>query len=317
VRVLLIVNAVASSVTPRRRVVIQKALGADHELEVAETTRRGHAARLARAAALEGVDVVVVLAGDGTLNEAADGLAGTDTALAPLPGGSTNVFARTIGVSRDPVEATAELLTSLDAGAFRRIGLGVAGGRRFLFHCGIGFDAAVIEQAERRSILKRYAAPVLFVVAAFDTWLRGFDHSRGRFDLDLGGGDVIDDSILTIVSNSSPYTFFGARPVIVEPGTGLDTALGVTAFCTRQMQAIVRLGLSAVGSGFLLRRHRGVAHRHDIRALHVHGHGPFPYQVDGEYLGEVDELDIAFEPDALTIVVPVGGAHGAPRPARS
>lgn len=316
-RVLLIVNAVASSVTARRRVVIQKALGADHDLEVAETTRRGHAARLARAAALDGVDVVVVLAGDGTLNEAADGLAGTDTALAPLPGGSTNVFARTLGVSRDPVEATAELLTSLDARSFRRVGLGVVGGRHFLFHCGIGFDAAVIEQAERRSILKRYAAPALFVIAAFDTWLRGFDHSRGRFDLDFGGGDVIDDAILAIVSNASPYTFFGSRPVVVEPGVGLDTALGVTAFCTRRMLAIVRLGLSAVGSGFLLRRHRDVAHRHDVREVRVLGHGPFPYQVDGDYLGEADELEILFEPDALTIVVPVGSAHDGPRPARS
>jgi diacylglycerol kinase family enzyme len=317
VRVLLIVNAVASSVTPRRRVVIQKALGADHELEVAETTRRGHAARLARAAALDGVDAVVVLAGDGTLNEAADGLAETDTALAPLPGGSTNVFARTLGVSRDPVEATAELLTSLEAGSYRRIGLGVAAGRRFLFHCGIGFDAAVIEQAERRSIMKRYAAPVLFVAAAVDTWLRGYDHSRGRFDLDFGAGDVIDDAILAIVSNTSPYTFFGSRPVVVEPGAGLDTALGVTAFCTRRMEAIARLGVSAVGSGFLLRRHPGVAHRRDVRAVHVHGHGPFPYQVDGEYLGEVEELEIDFEPDALTVVVPVGGAHGGPRRARS
>ncbi len=124
VRVLLIVNTTASSVTARKRVVIQQALGADHDLEVLETSRRGHAARLARGAARRGVEVVAVLGGDGTLNEAADGLVGTETALAPLPGGSTNVYARTLGIAHDPVDATAQLLGSLERRSFERVGLG-------------------------------------------------------------------------------------------------------------------------------------------------------------------------------------------------
>ena len=77
VRLLLVVNSSASSVTARGRVVITKALSADHDVTVAETTRRGHATRLAQGAAADGVDVVVVFGGDGTLNEAANGLAGT------------------------------------------------------------------------------------------------------------------------------------------------------------------------------------------------------------------------------------------------
>src|SRR3954452_11812580 len=93
-KVLLIVNASASSVTARTRVVIQKALSADHEVTLAETSRRGHATRLAQGAAADGLDAVVVLGGDGTLNEAANGLAGSTTAMAPLPGGSTNLFCR-------------------------------------------------------------------------------------------------------------------------------------------------------------------------------------------------------------------------------
>src|ERR1700694_4362073 len=112
-RLLLLVNTSASSVTPRGRVVIQKALSADHDVHVTETGRRGHATRLALGAAAEKVDVVVVLGGDGTLNEAANGLAGTETALAVLPGGSTNVFARTIGLAHDPIEATGQLLGAL------------------------------------------------------------------------------------------------------------------------------------------------------------------------------------------------------------
>ena len=109
-RLLLIVNETATAVTARRRVLVQRVLGADHKLEVEETSRRGHATRIARGAALDGVEAVAVLAGDGTLSEAADGLAGTSTALAPLPGGSTNVFARSLGVEYDPVQAAERLV---------------------------------------------------------------------------------------------------------------------------------------------------------------------------------------------------------------
>src|SRR3954447_5118133 len=133
-KVLLLVNAAASAVTARGRVVIQKALSADHEVTAAETSRRGHASRLAQGAAADGIDVVVVLGGDGTLNEAANGLAGTATALGVLPGGSTNVFARTIGMPADPIEATGSLLSALARGSIERVGLGSVNGRYFLFH---------------------------------------------------------------------------------------------------------------------------------------------------------------------------------------
>src|SRR5258708_19031465 len=133
-RLLLLVNTTASSVTARGRVVIQKALAADHDVTLAETSRRGHATRLAQGAAADGYDVVVALGGDGTLNETANGLAGSGCALGVLPGGSTNVFARTIGLTNDPIEATGQLLAALARPeSIRRIGLGSVHGRYFLF----------------------------------------------------------------------------------------------------------------------------------------------------------------------------------------
>ena len=149
-KVLLIVNPLASAVTGRTRSVIQKALSADHRLEVAVTNRRGHATRIAQNAAKDGIDIVVVLGGDGTLNEVANGLVDSGTAMAAIPGGSTNVFARTLGVPDDPIEATGALLDSLEAGTTHRIGLGSVNERYFLFHSGIGFDAAVVEQVEKK-----------------------------------------------------------------------------------------------------------------------------------------------------------------------
>jgi len=304
VRVLLIVNATASSVTARSRVIIQKALGADHDLEVVETSRRGHAARLARGAAAEGVEVVAVLAGDGTLNEAADGLVGTDTAIAPLPGGSTNVYARSLGIPDDPVEAAGELLDALDRKSFRRIGLGRIGDRHFLFHCGVGFDAAVVEAVERRAAFKRYAAHPLFVMAAFDTWLRTYDHSHGRFSVTFPDGETVPDATFLIISKVSPYTYLGHRPITVAPAATLDSALSFTVIRARHTPGILSIAARAFLSTKALHRQRDVVQRDQITAATISSDEPFPYQVDGDYLGDVRRLDIAFVPDALTLVAP-------------
>jgi len=304
VRVLLIVNATASSVTARSRVIIQKALGADHDLEVVETSRRGHAARLARGAAAEGVEVVAVLAGDGTLNEAADGLVGTDTAIAPLPGGSTNVYARSLGIPDDPVEAAGELLDALDRKSFRRIGLGRIGDRHFLFHCGVGFDAAVVEAVERRAAFKRYAAHPLFVMAAFDTWLRTSDHSHGRFSVTFPDGETVPDATFLIISKVSPYTYLGHRPITVAPAATLDSALSFTVIRARHTPSILSIAARAFLSTKALHRQRDVVQRDQVTAATISSDEPFPYQVDGDYLGDVRRLDIAFVPDALTLVAP-------------
>jgi diacylglycerol kinase family enzyme len=305
VRALLIVNATASSVTARARVVIQKALAADFDVTLAETSRRGHAERLARGAAHDGTDVVVVLGGDGTLNEAANGLAGSETALAPLPGGSTNVFARTIGVSKDPMEATGQLLASLHRLSYRRIGLGAVNGRRFLFHAGVGFDAAVVAQVEKRSELKRYAGHPLFVASAFLTWFRHYDHSRPRFSVEVDS-EVINGCYFAIVSKTSPYTFLGPRPVVVAPEATLDTALSLTAFRTLRFTPVMGAVVSAVTStsGVAIRRNPRIVARSGLERFSVIGPEPFPYQVDGDHLGEVDHLDFTYEPAALTLVVP-------------
>jgi diacylglycerol kinase family enzyme len=304
VRLLLLVNSTASSVTARGRVVIQKALSADHDVTLAETSRRGHATRLARGAAADGVDVVVALGGDGTLNEAANGLAGTTTALAPLPGGSTNVFARTLGMPNDPIEATGALLAALDAGSIRSVGLGSVNGRYFLFHVGMGFDAAVVKQVERRSGLKRYAGHPLFVYAGFATWFRHYDTKRPRMAVHHADGETIDDSYLTLCLNTNPYTFLGNRPLNVAPDAGLDRGLAVLAL--RTLSAVPTLSVigSVLMSGERARKHPKVSYRHDVQSVRIDGYGPFPYQVDGDYLGEVEHLEIRHEPDVLRLVIP-------------
>jgi diacylglycerol kinase family enzyme len=309
-RLLLLVNASASAVTARGRVVIQKALSADHEVVVAETSRRGHASRLAQGAAVDGLDAVVVLGGDGTLNEAANGLAGSPTALGVLPGGSTNVYARTIHMANDPIEATGELLGALARRSTRRVGLGKVNGRYFLFNVGIGFDAAVVQQVERRAALKRYAGHALFIYAGFATWFRYYDRSRPRFAVTTvpgpGGGPetVIDDAYFAICQKTNPYTFLGNRPLHVAPDTGFDSGLSLVTFRTLDMATMLTMAASALRSGRLLRRHRRLSNAAGLDRISVTAYGPVPYQVDGDYLGMTEHLELSWEPEALTLLVP-------------
>lgn len=303
VRILLLVNSSASSVTARARVVIQKALSADHGVTLAETSRRGHATRLAQGAATDGADVVVVLGGDGTLNEAANGLAGTDTALAALPGGSTNVFARTLGLPNDPIEATGVLLDALDRGSIRPVGLGSVNGRYFLFHVGLGFDAASIEQVERRSTLKRWAGHPLFIYAAITTWVRGYDRSRPRFAVKIGD-EVVDDGYFTIVLNTNPYTYLGNRPLAIAPDAGLDQPLVSVTMRTLAFRRFAPILLEAVAAPARLQRSRWVSYRTGVTEMIVSGHGPFPYQVDGDHLGDATLLTLKHEPEILKLVLP-------------
>ncbi len=309
-KLLLLANASAASVTPRVRVVIGELLAAEHDVTVAETSRRGHASRLAQGAAADGYEVVVVLGGDGTVNEAANGLVGSSTAMGLLPGGSTNVLARTLGFTNDPVKAAGELLLALrqPERSIRRIGLGRANGRYFLFHAGLGFDAAVVEQVEKRGSLKRFAGHPLFVYATILTWLRHFDRTRPHFDIVVVDGPEpgrkITGVYFAICLKTNPYTFLGNRPLHVAPETGFDSGLSLVTFRTLDLATMLTMAASALRSGRLLRHHRRLSNAAGLDRISVTAYGPVPYQVDGDYLGMTEHLELSWEPEALTLLVP-------------
>jgi diacylglycerol kinase family enzyme len=302
-RILLVVNTFASSVTARNTVVVHRRLSRGHDVELVETNRRGHATRFAHDAARRGVEVVVGLGGDGTVNEVATGIAGTDTALGPLPGGSTNVFARTIGLPNDPVAAADLLANGIDAGRFQPIGLGRVNGRFFCFHTGVGFDAAVVAAVEQRASLKRWLGHPLFITAALTTWARGYDRRRPHFRVVTENG-VVEDGYYSIVLNTNPYTYLGNRPLDLSHAATLDRGLVVVTFRTMQARAILSSLLGALRGG-------GVEPTADldeqIELEHLvieHDGEPFPYQLDGDYLGEIDRLEFDHVPDALRMVMP-------------
>jgi diacylglycerol kinase family enzyme len=302
-RILLVVNSFASSVTARNTVIVHRRLARGHDVEVVETHRRGHATRYALDAARQGFDVVIGYGGDGTLNEVATGIAGTDTALGVLPGGSTNVFARTLGLPNDPVEAADHLARGIDAADLRPIGLGRVNGRYFCFHTGVGFDAAVVRSVEEHASLKRWLGHPLFISSALTTWLRGYDRDRPHFSIDAGDDGAIDDGYFAIVLNTNPYTYLGNRPLDLSPAATLDRGLVVIAFRTLQVMPILRgLGSALRGGGVTASEH--LVEWRDVERLSIRHGEPFPYQLDGDYLGSVTDLEFDHVPEAVQMVFP-------------
>jgi diacylglycerol kinase family enzyme len=308
-RLLLVVNSFASSVTARNTVVVHQRLARHHDVQVVETNRRGHATRFAQDAARRGIDVVVSFGGDGTLNEVATGIAGTDTALAVLPGGSTNVFARTIGFPNDALAAVDIIVEAIEHNNISPIGLGKVNGRYFTFHTGIGYDAAVVKRVEQRASLKRYAGHPLFVAAALRTWAFDYNRKHPHFQLNFGQSPVpeqnyepdVSDGYFTIVLNTNPYTFLGNRPLDLVPDASLEAGLSVVTFRSLKASHILRsLGSALKGGGVPPAPWLDI--RHDVSQCEIVSTTPFPYQLDGDYLGETGALHFEHIPSALQLV---------------
>jgi diacylglycerol kinase family enzyme len=306
-KLMLLINPSASSVDWKSRMAANSALVTDHDVTTVETTKRDDATGLARQAAEDGFDAVVVLGGDGTLNEAANGLVNTSTALAALPGGSTNVFARTIGMSPKATKAAPQLAAALERGndSLRTFGLGTVNGQRhFLFHLGVGYDAEVVAQVERRSSLKRKIGQAIFVYSSFSTYFKHYDHKRPSFALDFPDGTSVEDGFFTICLNTNPYTYLGRRPLSVTPDTGPERGLVTVTTKKLKVRTLLTLFGSAMGKGEILRRNKNVDYRTDLHSVTFRGHKPFPHQVDGDYLGEATTLQVTHGEASIRLIVP-------------
>ncbi len=287
--------------TARNTVTVHERLSQHHDVQVVETNRRGHATRFAEDAARRGIDVVVAYGGDGTLNEVATGVATTDTALAVLPGGSTNVFARTLGMPNDALDAVDLIIDALDRLDITPIGLGRANGRFFTFHTGIGYDAAVVRRVEQRAGLKRYAGNPLFIAAALRTWGFDFDKKRPHFSLDFGDGSTVDNGFFSIIMNTNPYTYLGNRPFDLVPSTSLSTGLSVVTFTSLKTTHMLRTLASALQGGGV-KNFPWLDIRTNVQHVVASDSRAFPYQLDGDYLGEIQKVEFEYVPNAVRLV---------------
>jgi len=302
-RMLIIVNPYATTVSDRLRNLVVYALRGRYEVEAVDTEGQGHATELSREAAHEGYDVVVAFGGDGTVNEAVNGLAGSDTPLSCLPGGATNVYCRLLGIPPEIVDATEYMLRMADDWRPRRVDLARVNDRHFAFSSGVGLDASVVKRVDSRPGLKARLGEYYFTYAAITTFTRRYLIRPPRIAVEVGGETV--EGVTAIIQNGTPYTFFNRRPIEFAERTTLKsgTLAGVV------LQRANPLDMPTVIWRTFSRRSRIAEHRQvhgfhaadSVRVRAIDGR-TVRLQVDGDYIGEVTEATYGIVPGGLAVV---------------
>jgi diacylglycerol kinase family enzyme len=278
------------------------------DLEVERTQYRGHARELAAAAR---VDLVIVLGGDGSVNEVVNGIMSRDGAgrerggkplIAVIPGGGANVLARALGLPVDAAAAISRVREVIAAGRYRTIGLGLAGDRYFTFSAGLGFDAEVVGEVDRLRAEGRRESASLFVRTIMRQLYRGTDRRRPALTLERDGQPQVADLFMTIITNSSPWTYFRSRPLLPVPNPDFNSGLDLLALRRLRLTTIA----SAVGQMMYVRnrpvRGRDLLSVQGMESLTLRSVRPIAFQVDGEYLGETEAVKFQFVPHALRVV---------------
>lgn len=300
-RATLIVNPAASSVTPRSIVLIQQILSKRFELSVIETARRNHATRIAENSARHRHDLVVVLGGDGTVNEAANGIADSETTLLALPGGSTNVFCRSLKLADDPLHALQQSLAALDANAVTRVGLGTINNRFFLFHAGCGFDAAVVEHVESQGELKRYLNHPLFLYSALRTWSKGLSEQRPHLNV-KADGTLQASGYFTICLNTDPYTYLGNKPLYLLKDHTLDKKLAIVTLKSLRADRVAAVIARALRTNQSVAETKLATVVESCESAVIDSAQPIPVQVDGDFIGYQNNVELGYVPDVLKLV---------------
>lgn len=304
-RGLLIVNPQATTTTGNSADLAIRSLAGLVDLDVEHTRYRGHARELAAAARGE---LVIVLGGDGAINEAVNGIMvrPPEQAEAPLlaviPGGGGNVFAQALGLPADAAAAIARIREVIKEGQYRTIGLGLAGDRYFTFSAGLGMDAEVVREVERLRASGHRESPALFLRTMVRQYRSGTDRRTPALTLERAGQPSTPDLFMTAITNHSPWTYLHGRAVLPVPNPDFNSGLDV--FALRKVRATTIV--SAVGQMLLFRR-RSPRGRHTLtvtglESLTIRSVRPIAFQVDGDYLGETEAVKFQFVPHALRVV---------------
>ena len=303
-RMLVIVNPSASMMDERLRNLVVAALHGRYEVEAIDTQARGHATDLCREAAHEGYDVVVSFGGDGTVNEVANGLAGSPTPLTCLPGGATNALGKMLGIPGEIIDATEHLLAMADDWRPRRIDFGSANGRGFTYCSGFGLDASIVKRIDRQPGLKRHRLrDYYFVYAAVETVLREYVRDPPRMDVHVGG--KVDRAICTIVQNGDAFTYLDDKPLRLAPGAALDSGtLAGLALRGVRPRDIAPIALRLLSPKRSLVGHPQIHAFRDafeLRCVSADGRA-IPLHVDGDHVGDVTEAVFEIRPGGLGVV---------------
>ncbi|MGD0606563.1 MAG: diacylglycerol kinase family protein [Streptosporangiaceae bacterium] len=306
-RGVLIVNPHATSISGPVCDLVVRSLAGLVDVRVEKTRYRGHAHELAAAACGE---LVIVLGGDGSINEVVNGVMsqhhgapdGSEPPLiAVIPGGGGNVFAQALGLPADAAGAIRRVREVIAAQSYRTIGLGLAGDRYFTFSAGLGMDAEVVHEVDLLRAAGRRESASLFLRTMVRHYYRGTDRRRPALTMERDGQPATTDVFLTIITNRSPWTYFRRRAVLPVPNPDFSSGLDVLAMRRVRLTTIFYLVSQMMWIRRRPPRARHVLAVHGAEALSVRSARPIAFQVDGEYLGEIEAIKFQFVPHALRV----------------
>ncbi|MEB3022639.1 diacylglycerol/lipid kinase family protein [[Mycobacterium] crassicus] len=314
-RAVLIVNPNATSTTAAGRDLLAHALKSRLDLTVVHTDYRGHAIEIGQAAARDGIDLVIAHGGDGTVHGVVNGLLGAPgspppkhlPAVAVVPGGSANVFARSLGIAPDPIAATNQLIELLNGPggqpSWRRIGLIDCGERWSVLNAGMGVDGEVVAAVEAEREKGHTVTALRYVRAAVPAVL-ATTRREPTLTLQLGDDEQLTGVHFVFVSNCSPWTYADQRCVWTNPDTTFESGMGVFATTSMKVLPTLRLVRQMLSKRPKLRA-KQLIRDDDVAMLRVDaGDTPIATQIDGEYLGLRSTMTFRAVPDALSVVAP-------------
>jgi diacylglycerol kinase family enzyme len=292
----LVVNPNAGRISQRVHNDVVAALRSRFDLEAYSTTARDTGIELAAAAAKAGAPLVIAFGGDGHVNEVANGVAGTDTPLGIVPGGTMNVFARALGIPLDPFHAIEHLHDRTSAAA-RKVPLGLMDDRFFTFSAGCGFDAEAAERVERYVPQKRRFGQLFFYWSAFRVLL-GPTHRAPTMTMKGDFGEV--DVAMAIASNAGPYAYIGDRPIRIAPEVQLDAGIDVFGLKSMRVGALPAYAWRCLVSGDLV-NHPDAFYANDLEWCEIRSDRPFSRHVDGEPLPRTRTARFSVAPEILQV----------------
>ena len=302
---LLVVNPYASTVSGRIKNVVVYALQSRYELEVIDTRERNHATEIVAGALARGhYDVVCSFGGDGTANEVINGMIGSEVPFTFLPGGMTNVIRRVLGLPNDLVDSTEHLLTMADHFEPRRIDLGDANGRKFIFAAGAGLDAEIVKACETRPALKRRFGQNYYAASAVRVFGKNI-FRRSRLIIETEGIEM--QGIVAVAQNARPFTYFGDREIDLCEAAGLENrSLALTVLDRANPLDFAPIATRLLTPNSDIADNRHIKIESEFQRAVVKKRKPdgpkIPMQADGDYIGEYDEIVFPALPSALNVI---------------
>lgn len=304
-RILLVWNPVSTEVGSDTIGSVLVRLAEKHDVVAMHTLEENDGVRLGALAADEGYDAVFVLGGDGTANEVVNG-AGDRIPVGVLPAGGTSVLPRVLGLPRDLEEAVDRLCEALAEGSERTVSLATVNDRRFTFAAGVGIDAEIVKRIDERGRGGESAdeagrpGDLWFVREALAVLLDG-EYAEPSMRVELPDGTELPAATV-FVANCSPWSFAGPLELDVAPEASFEGGFDlVVVESVGAKEAPGRLrALFAKNDD---EEPEGITRLHDLERAVIRCDRPTPVQVDGELLGDFDEIELGVLPGAARFLV--------------